>query len=314
MIRCLFRATRVPGAPPPYDTLHVRIYYPALAPRHEAERLSGELPVDRSGTPLPVVLFCSGINIPCAGYSWLAVRLARAGLVTVLYDYVAETLPGVIGLTPGLDLARVRPTTYGSGPTCPALRPLFDLLSELNDRADSPLHNALDLTAVALGGHSAGGTVALHNGGYFEAVLAVFAYAGHTVASTPLGFPPDTVLPIADKPTLLMRGDRDGVIAASRGRYGHGATEDPVARTFASALPAKAHGPLYEAVIAGANHLAIVHPQDETTGRAFLDGDLGRPAEAIRQTIADLIAAFLDRHVYRRPVSIGADHTFLRSR
>jgi len=314
MIRCLFRAARVPGAPAPYDTLHARVYYPALAPDSEAERLSGELPVDRSRAPLPVVLFCSGINIPCAGYGWLAMRLARTGLVTVLYDYVAETLPGVIGLTPGLDLARVRPPTYGSGPTCPALRPLFELLRELNDRPDSPLHAALDLNAVALGGHSAGGTVALHNGGYFAAVLAVFAYAGHTVASTLLGFPPDTVLPIADKPTLLMRGDRDGVIAASRGRYGHGAAEDPVARTFAEALPATARGPLYEAVIVGANHLAIVHPQDETTGRAFLDGDPGRPTEALRQTIADLITAFLNRHVCRRPVTIGADHVFLRFR
>ncbi len=313
MIRCLFRAARVPGALPPHDTLHVRIYYPAAPPSTEAERMSGELPVAQGCAPLPVVIFCSGINIPCAGYHWLAVALAQAGLATVLYDYVAETLPGVIGLTPGIDLERVRPTTYGSGPTCPALAPLLDLLADLNSR-HGPLHAALDLTAVALGGHSAGGTVALHNGGYFPAVAAVFAYAGHTVASTLLGFPPDTVLPIADKPTLLMRGDRDGVIAASRGRYGHGPAADPVARTFAEALPATARGPFYEAAIAGANHLAIVHPQDETTGRAFLDEEPGRPVAAIRQTIASLLLTFLARHLRRELVTVGADHTLLRYR
>lgn len=314
MIRCLYRAGRVPGAPPPHDTLHARVYYPALPPGTEAERMTGELPVDRERAPLPVVLFCSGINIPCAGYGWLALRLAAAGYAVVLYDYVAETLPGVVGLTPGLDLGRVRPDTYGTGPTCPAIGPILDLLADLNDRPGGPLHGALDLTAVALGGHSAGGTVALHNGGYFAAVRAVFAYAGHTVASILLGFPPDTVLPIADKPTLLMRGDRDGVIAASRSRYGHGPAADPVARTFAAALPATACGPAYDALIEGANHLAIVHPQDETTGRGFLDGDLGRPAEAIRQTIAELLLAFLARHLRGAPVAVGADHTALRSR
>lgn len=314
MIRCLYRAARVPGAPPPYDTLHARVYYPALATNNETERMTGELSVDRERAPLPVVLFCSGINIPCAGYGWLALRLAAADYAVVLYDYVAETLPGVVGLTPGLDLGRVRPDTYGTGPTGPAIRPILDLLADLNDRPDGPLHAALDLTTVALGGHSAGGTVALHNGGYFAAVKAVFAYAGHTVASTLLGFPPDTVLPIADKPTLLMRGDRDGVIAASRGRYGHGPAEDPVARTFAEALPTAACGPAYDALIEGANHLAIVHPQDETTGRGFLDGDLGRPAEAIRKTIAELLLAFFARHLRGAPVAVGADHTALRSR
>lgn len=314
MIRCLYRAARVPGAPPPHDTLHARVYYPALLPTTEAERMTGELAVDRAQAPLPMVLFCSGINVPCAGYGWLALRLAAAGYAVALYDYVAETLPGAVGLTPGLDLERVRPDTYGMGPTCPAIGPLLDLLADLNDRPDGPLHAALDLRRVALGGHSAGGTVALHNGGYFQGVAAVFAYAGHTVASTLLGFPPGAVLSIADKPTLLMRGDRDGVIAASRGRYGHGPADDPIARTFAEALPAAACGPVYDALIEGANHLAIVHPQDETTARGFLDGDLGRPAEAIRETIVELLLAFLARHLRGAPVAVGADHTFVRSR
>jgi dienelactone hydrolase len=314
MIRRVLAAVRVPGAPPPYDTLHARVYYPAAEPTTAAERLSGVLPADQRHAPLPVVIFCSGINVGCEGYGWLAAQLAAAGYAVVLYDYVAETLPGAVGLTPGLDLERVRPDIYGTGPTCPALPPLFDLLADLNDRP-GPLHQVLDLTTAALGGHSAGGTVALHNGGYFPGVAAVFAYAGHTMASTLLGFPPETVLPIADKPTLLMRGDRDGVIAASRGRYGPAdADHDPVARTFAEALPTTARGPLYDALIAGANHFAVVYPWDESAGRAFLDGEPGRPAEAIRATIAGLLLAFLARHLRGAPVAVSADHTFIRSR
>lgn len=294
MIRALFHATTIPGANPPYHALHLKIYYPAAPTNSEAERMTGIMPVDTTAVPLPIVIFCPGINVGIESYHWLAVRLAEAHIVTVLYTHIAETLPHVIGLTPGIDLARVRPDSYGSGPTCTAVQPILDALAQLNGDAASPLSGTLDLNRVILGGHSAGGTVALQNGQFFEQVTAVFAYAGHTMASTMLGFAPGTILPAGDKSALLMRGDRDGVIAASRGRYEMAAeTPDPVALTFDQACHPAAGHQAYDVLIPGANHFSIAHPLDETTGRFFLDMPMSRPAVEIREQIAWLILAFI---------------------
>jgi len=205
MIRALFHATKIPNATSPYDVLHLN---------SEAERMSGVIPADKSAAPMPVVIFFNGINVGIESYHWLAVKLAEANIVTVMYSHIAETLPNVIGLTPSIDLARVKPDTYGTGATCPAIQPILDSLAQLNADKKSPLYQALDLNTIILGGHSAGGTVALQNGQFFEQVKAIFSYAGHTMASTMLGFAPGTVLNIGSKRTLLMRGDRDGVIAA----------------------------------------------------------------------------------------------------
>lgn len=296
MIRALFHATTIPGASPPYNAVHLKIYYPAAPTGSQAEQMTGIMPVDTTAVPLPIVIFCNGINVGIESYHWLAVRLAEANVVTVLYTHIAETLPHVIGLTPGIDLARVRPDSYGRGPTCPAVQPILDALAQLNGDAASPLSGALDLNQVILGGHSAGGTVALQNGQFFEQVTAVFAYAGHTMASTMLGFAPGTILPVGDKSVLLMRGDRDGVIAASRGRYQTEAgSPDPVALTFDQACHPAAGYKAYDVLIPGANHFSIAHPLDETTGRFFLDSPMSRPAAEIREQIAGLILAFIDR-------------------
>jgi len=220
MIRALFHATKLPNASSPYDVLHLKIYYPASPTNSDAERMSGVIPADKSHVPMPVVIFFNGINVGMESYHWLAVKLAEVNIVTVMYTHVAETLPNVIGLTPAIDLSKVKPDTYGSGATCPAIQPILNSLAQLNDDDKCPLHTSLDLSNIILGGHSAGGTVALQNGAHFEQVKAIFTYAGHTMASTMLGFEPGTVLKIASKRTLIMRGDRDGVIAASRVRYG----------------------------------------------------------------------------------------------
>jgi len=296
MIRALFQATTIPGAHPPHNALCLKIYYPAAPTGGEAERMTGVMPADKTAAPLPVVIFCNGINVGMESYHWLAVKLAEAHIVTVLYTHVAETLPGVVGLTPGIDLARVRPDSYGRGPTCTSVQPILDALAQLNDETASPLHNTLDLNRVILGGHSAGGTVALQNGQFFDEVTAVFAYAGHTMASTMLGFAPGTILPIGGKSVLLLRGDRDGVIAASRGRYETGAdSPDPIALTFDKACQPTAGQKAYDVLIPGANHFSVAHPLDETTGRFFLDMPITRPAEEIREQIAGLILAFINQ-------------------
>lgn len=296
MIRALFHATKLPNATSPYDVLHLKIYYPAAPINSDAERMSGVISADKTSMPMPVVIFFNGINVGIESYHWLAVKLAEANLVVVMYSHVAETLPNVIGLTPSIDLARVKPDTYGSEPTCPAIQPILDSLAKLNGDDKSPLHNALDLSNIILGGHSAGGTVALQNGQFFDQVTAIFSYAGHTMASTMLGFAPGTVLKIGSKRTLLMRGDRDGVIAASRVRYGTDEQAlDPVEKTFDEAYKSSAESEAYDVLIEGANHFAIAHPLDETTGRFFLDLEITRPAEEIRNQIAGLVLSFINK-------------------
>lgn len=290
MIRALFDSTLLPDAPAPYHALQVKAYYPAAPSGSERERMTGQIPADRTRAPLPVVIFLNGINIGIESYHWLALELTGAGFVTVLYTHIAETLPGVIGLTPGIDLAQARPETYGSAPTCPAIAPILDLLARWNAQEGHPLHQMLDLERVALGGHSAGGTVALQSARFFPQVQAVFAYAGHTMASTLLGFPPETVLPVCARRILLLHGDRDGVIAASRARYGtDSARHDPVSATFEAASAEE----IWQVLIPGANHFSIAHPVDETSGRIFLDEEMTRPAAELRAQIASLILTFL---------------------
>jgi hypothetical protein len=274
--------------------LHLKIYYPAAPSNSDAERMSGTIPADKTSALMPVVIFFNGINVGIESYHWLALKLAEAKIVTVMYTHVAETLPNVVGLTPSIDLSKVKPDTYGSGATCPAIQPILDSLKQLNSDEKNPLYQALDLNQIILGGHSAGGTVALQNAQFFEQVKAVFAYAGHTMASTMLGFASGTVLSIGSKRTLLMRGDHDGVIAASRIRYGTDEqSADPVAKTFDEAYQAQAGSEAYDVLIQGANHFAIANPLDETTGRFFLDQEMTRPADEVRNQIAELVLAFV---------------------
>lgn len=296
MIRALFQATTLPNASAPYNGLHLKIYYPAAPTNSDAERMSGVIPADKTSAPMAVVIFFNGINVGIESYHWLALKLAEANIVTVMYTHVAETLPGVIGLTPAIDLSKVKPDTYGSSPTCPAIQPILEALAQLNGDEKSPLYGALNLNHIILGGHSAGGTVALQNAQFFDQVKAVFSYAGHTMAATMLGFAPNTVLKVGGKSVLLMRGDKDGVIAASRVRYGtDGQGQDPVEKTFDEACQPSAGNEAYDVLIEGANHFAIAHPLDETTGRFFLDMEMTRPAEEVREQIAGLVLAFIKK-------------------
>lgn len=315
MIRAIFHATALPNASVPYNTLHLKIYYPAAPTNSDAERMSGVIPADKTSAPMPVVIFFNGINVGIESYHWLAVKLAEANIITVMYTHVAETLPGVIGLTPAIDLSKVKPDTYGSGATCPAIQPILDSLMQLNGDDKNPLCGAMDLNNVILGGHSAGGTVALQNAQFFEQVKAVFSYAGHTMASTMLGFAPGTVLNIGSKSTLLMRGDRDGVIAASRVRYGTDEqSPDPVEKTFDEAWQTLVGSEAYDVLLQGANHFAIAYPLDETTGRFFLDMEMTRPADEIRNEIAGLVELFINKHVRGDLLELQAKHAVIRKK
>ncbi|MFI6866059.1 alpha/beta hydrolase family protein [Nocardia sp. NPDC050406] len=268
LVRSLWWSARTAGEAP-FDTAHLKVYYPAVAAGTDAERLTGFFGPDPVHAPYPVVVFLSGVNVGQDSYRRFATEIAASGFVVVTMDRVAELFGGQRGLTPGVDLDAARPDAYGSRPTCPTIGAVLAAVAELNEV--EPLRGALDLDRVALGGHSAGGTVVLQSARFFPSVAAVFAWGAHTMVATMLGWEPGTVLPAqVTCPVLLGVGTHDGVIQGSADRYGEDGADrpDPVRRTFAEALPDGDH---LLAVVPGANHFGIADA-DPTAARAFLDG------------------------------------------
>jgi dienelactone hydrolase len=310
-VRAIFTAATAPGAPAPFATIHAKVHYPARATGSDDERLTGMIPPHPDGQPYPVVLVLGGVNVGPEAYGWLAQRLAADGAAVVTYSWVGELFPGQYGLTPGIDISAVTPDTYGSRPTATAVRPLLDALAD--PARMGPLAGILDLDRVALVGHSAGGTMVLQNCGteHFPEVRGGVTYGGHNAAATTLGWEPGTVLPCPGAaPLLLLGGTDDGVIARSADRYG-GHRIDPLRRTFDEAIAADR--PAYLAVVDGANHFALGHPEDPTVARGFLDGPGGSDPAATRGYLGDLIAAFLAVHLHGRRDATSRLHEMLRS-
>ncbi|MEU8243094.1 dienelactone hydrolase family protein [Actinoplanes missouriensis] len=294
-VRSVWWAATIPGAEAPFDTAHLRVFYPAMPTGSDAERLSGVFPADPSQAPYPVVVIVSGVNVGQEAYRWLAVELASRGYVAVTYDWVGELFGGLKGITPGVELAAAKPDAYGTRATTPSVPAVLSALAGMT----GPVAGLLDLENVALVGHSAGGTVILQSARFFPTVRAVAAYGTHTMVATMLGWPAGTVLPAqVDCPVLLMNGENDGVINGSADRYGEDVAtrRDPISRTFDEALP-EAGGDTVQVTFAGANHFGIVHPVDETAARAFLDLPHETDPAATRATLADVTAAFLDIHL-----------------
>lgn len=293
IVRAFFTAVKVEGYAAPYDTLHMKVYYPAALTGSDVERNTGNVAADRTRAPFPIVVFLSGVNVGAEAYGWLAECLVQRGMVFVTFNWVGETLPGVIGLTPGVDLKMLRPETYGKGATGSALPAVFAELERIQDgrSGGSALQGLLDLEHVVLGGHSAGGTIALQNADvrYFPQVKAAFAYGAHTMAATMLGFAPGTVLPLSPLPMLLLGGTEDGVIAASSGRYGENGASNPIVRTFRESVQAGAL-----VMLEGANHFTFTHVLDTTTGRGFLEAPATQPEEQLRALMAELVCRFIE--------------------
>ena len=302
MIRAIFRAVKVKDIEPPFDTLLLKIFYPALAPQDEIEKNSGILAPDVSKSPFPVVIFLNGVNCPPESYQWLAEFLCQEGFVFVTFNWITDALPGdIAGLTPGIDMRFMTFENYGKAPTGTAIQPILDDLKMLD--TENLLGGLLDLDNVHLGGHSAGGSVALTNANpqFFASIKSVFAYAAHTQGSTMLGFPPDSVLPIsAEIPVLMMGGNRDGVITWSARRYGktEGDPVLPLKQTFDKAISGK-RGDRFLIIFDGANHFTFAHPQDATTGRPFLDNPAPENEADIRNLMAEIILEFLQTRKLR---------------
>ncbi len=306
IVRAIFRSVRVPGLLAPNDTAHLKIHYPAILTGSDMERNTGLLPAKPQGGALPIVILLPGINVGPEGLGWLARSLCERGIVVVCYSLIGEELPGQISLTPGIDIMALAPDTYGTRPSALALQPILDDLKACN--LDGILEGRLDLHRIALGGHSAGGTVALLNANpdWFDGVCGGFAYGAHTAAATMLGHPQGAMNAISENmPVLIMGGSEDGVIAESAGRYGDpvGDATGRVIATFEQAVT-RTKGDCVLAIIKGANHFSIIDPGDDTTGRAFLD----QPDTSTdgRATIDALIWAFLTR-TFSLPEQENAD-------
>ena len=302
VVRSLHRAVCVPLGEAPDDRAFMRVFYPAAPTGSDSERLTGTIPPMRSDAPMPVVVFLGGVNIGSDTYRWLAVELATRGVLAVTFDHVGALTPGTSGLSPGLDLGALVPDAFGTRPSATVVGPVLEALQEI--AADGLLAGLVDCDRVALGGHSAGATVALLNARpeWFPGVRAVFSYAGHTVPVDALGHPPDTVLAVGPVPALLVSGELDGIISASADRYGvepGSVGHSPVHRTFTDGV----HAPTaaYEVVLAGANHLAICNPEDPTTARGFLESTPMVDPQLSRSAFVEVLAAFLARHLGADP-------------
>jgi alpha-beta hydrolase superfamily lysophospholipase len=293
-IRAIYRAIAIPNCPAPYDRASLKVFYPAQFSNSEEERNSGVVPIDSDQAPFPVVIMMPGINVGPEAYTWLARELAQQGIVTVTYTLVAEEMSGYISLTPGLSIAALAPERYGQTPSATAVMPILEELRGIN--SSGVLAGALDLDKVILGGHSAGGTVALLNArpDWFPGVCAAFSYGAHLGAATALGYSPDALFRApAELPLLIMGGTRDGCIANSSGRYGDDAASATrrVEQTFDEALDCQ-RGDCYLAIIDGANHFSLAHPADDSTGRPFIDMATTQPDGALRKLLSGLICRF----------------------
>ena len=295
--RAFYRAIAIDGLTAPYNTATLKIYYPALHAATEAQRNSGFIPADPARAPFPVVIMMPGINVGPEAYGWLAIALAQRGIVTLTYSLVSEEIAGLVSISPGIDLHHLKPEHFGKAPSAVALAAIIAELHKIQH--NSVLKGLLNLDKIIVGGHSAGGTVALLNGNpqWFPGLAGIFSYAAHTAAATPLGWPDGSYLPTPSLlPTLVLGGENDGVIAGSQMRYGNStdnSASEKLEQTFKQAI-SSARGDCHLAILAGANHFAIAYPEDNSTGRAFLDREQTRPAQQIRETLQETIGLFIE--------------------
>ena len=294
-VRAIYRATTVSGYHAPFDTLSLKVYYPCNYGDSFDERNTGFIPVDFARAPFPVVIILPGVNVSHEAYGWLARRLAESGFVVVTYSWIARELGDMISLSPGVQMKRLTRKRYGKKPSCPAIPAILAELKRMQNK--SLLADQLDLTNVILGGHSAGGTMALLNAnpGWFPSIRGAFSYGAHTTANVQLGWEDDSIMPISsDLPLLIMGGSRDGVIAASGHRYGDDGDSKPterVERSFHEGIKGKRND-RYLLIVEGANHFSFAWPNDKSTGRPFLDMKEKGSGKKIRSYLASLVINF----------------------
>lgn len=302
-VRAVHDAVTVPGCEDPYATAHLVVHYPAVEGAGDATL--GIVSPDVAQAPLPVVLLAGNFNCPPELYAWLAKRLAASGYAVVTWTWVAPLFGGRPGLTTGIDLDAVTPATFGSRLPSRLLPAVLDGLARMQDSGD--LAGILDLDNIILGGHSAGGTLALLCSSWLPTCRGAFSYGGHTRTQVPQGFGDDHVLPLGEGPPLLLLGGADDGIGdaislAQRGRLlpGH-----PMAVTAARAVPPGRRA--WTVILDGANHYSLCEGYDGTTGRGYLEAPATGDPVAVRARIGELVLAFLDLCLHDGPPDLLAE-------
>ncbi|MBD2487685.1 dienelactone hydrolase [Aulosira sp. FACHB-615] len=301
-VRAFFQAATVENISPPYNSIHLKVFYP------EPEQNLSLVATETQASKFPVVILFNGINCGPEMYQWLAVKLAEFGLVIVTFSWIAENLPGFVAMTPGVDLSMLAPDNYGQGATASALPTLLKTLERL--QVEGILAGLLDLDKIILGGHSAGGKVAIESADpkFCSQVVAAFAYGAHTAATVQLGYKAGTILSLPDSlPLLLIGGTCDGVIANSSNNYGVTWEQPttPIIRTFQEAI-AGGRNDSYLLILEGANHFSVTHPLDTTISRQFLDFPATQQEAELRDLIAQIIRLFIDAHVRYQTTALEA--------
>lgn len=300
-VKALWRAAKVEKAKSPYDTIHIKILYPTkIDPNRKKTDINPD-PIDPENAPFPIVILLNGWGCYSLCYQWLALKLVERGSIVVLFDWIAEALPGNFALTPGIDLESWQPDRYGKMPSSLALPSILIELDKL--QSEGILAGMLDLNKIVLGGHSAGGRVSLENANpdFFPQIVASFAYGSTSGGIVQFGYEPGTILPLPSAlPTLILGGDRDGSIASMSGSYGVNKSDAtvPVIRTFKEGISSQ-RGDSYLVIIEGANHFSIADPSDTTT-QTGLDLPATRSPSEIRSLLSETIALFIDTYVQKR--------------
>lgn len=285
-VRAVYDSVSVPGARPPYEAAQVVVHYPAVAADGDPALGIVAPAADR----LPVLLLAPNFNCPPELYAWLAKRLAAQGWGVVTWSWVAPLFGGRAGLSTGVDLAAVTPETYGERIPSRLLPALLEALPAVAD-----VGGALDLSRVVLGGHSAGGTLALLCSSWLTA--PAFSYGGHTRTQVPQGFGADHYLPLGDGPPLLLLGGAEDGIgdAIARAQTGHVVEGHPMALTARRAVP---EGRSCEvAIVEGANHYSFCDGYDGSSGRGYLERRASGDPAAVRDAIASHVERFLEEVV-----------------
>lgn len=308
-VRSLPYAAQIEGAEPPFNTLHLRVFYPARPTGDEREMETGQLAVDEALTPLPGVIFLPGVNCPAETYSWLAHGLAARGVAVVLYNWVAQNIPGRISYTPGLNRIALTPEKYGTAISAAALPAIMNTLAQLN--ASGVLAGKLNLERLVLGGHSAGGMLALMNANpaFLPQVGGAFCYCSSPFPTLMFGGWPKSELALLPSATpLLMLGATEDGIGDLHNRSS-GLPEQTGARTIQAAfekMVTSTRGDAYLGIVRGANHHTICHPRDDTIGRTFADLPAVGDEAALREKLLLVIGYFVEATALNKTESLSA--------
>eukprot|EP00210_Caulerpa_lentillifera_P002780 g2656.t1 len=265
-----------------HKSAHMKILFPSSG------NFIGLSASPKEGPPYPVIIFPPGALVESNRYQWLGEELVvHTGVAFVTYDQM--------GNFNGTDflLSVVSDNSTGVRGSS-IIKVILDKLIEFNNTGT--LAGRLDLDRIILGGHSSGGSLALFTGNkeFLPSCIGVFTYGTHTADLSPRAVPPVSIRPIpGNVPLLLMVGTHDGVIQRTRSLHDTQWENSTVLvrRMYQEGLePGR---PACYVALDGANHMAILNPEDFTLPNTARDFALTRPKKLVEQVLSHVITKFV---------------------